>query len=69
MVGVWFFTLFALICSCMYYSSQCVQKAVEIWHASARGRLEKKGFDFVCALLVYGISYPLFFAFSKFQRF
>lgn len=60
MVGVWFFTLFALICSCMYYSSQCVQKAVEIWHASARGGWKKKVLIFVCALLVYGISYRCF---------
>ena len=26
MVGVWFFTLFALICSSMYYSCQCLEK-------------------------------------------
>ncbi len=26
MVGVWFFTLFALICSSMYYSCQCMEK-------------------------------------------
>lgn len=60
MVGVWFFTLFALICSCMYYSSQCAQKAVEIWNNSAWGGWKKRLLIFGCALLVYGISYRCF---------
>ena len=72
MVGVWFFTLFALICSSMYYGSQCAQQLAGIWKreipgesegttpAAGKGALEKRVALVICGLLVYGISYACF---------
>lgn len=65
MVGVWFFTLFALICSCMYYSSQCVERIAAVWgkdvsSESRYQKMQKRGIVLVCGILVYGISYRCF---------
>ena len=56
MVGVWFFTLFALICSSMYYSCQCMEKfrgKSVLW----RGIPVKKWILLLCGVLVYAVSY------------
>ncbi len=67
MVGVWFFTLFALICSSMYYGCQCLEKlrgkSVLQWKIPAKTRIL-----LFCGGLVYAVAQGCYLHPETFSR-